>query len=61
MRVKWHGEVSSERKSNGGGPQGAKFGIWEYLAQSNHIADCVKPEYRFKFVDDLNVLEKSIF
>ena len=58
MRVKWHGEVSSERKLNGRGPQGATFGIWEYLAQSNNSADCVKPEYRFKFVDDLTVLEK---
>ena len=58
MRVKWHGEVSSERKLNGGGPQGATFGIWEYLAQSNNSADCVDPNYRFKFVDDLTVLEK---
>ena len=58
MVVKWHGETSSERKLNGGGPQGATFGIWEYLAQSNTSADCVDPEYRFKFVDDLTVLEK---
>ena len=53
MRVKWHGHISDERKLNGGGPQGATFGIWEYLAQSNNSADCVKPENRFKFVDDL--------
>ena len=46
------------RYLNGGGRQGATFGIWEYLAQSNHSADCVNPEYRFKFVDDLTVLEK---
>ena len=58
MKVKWHGETSEERKLNGGGPQGATFGIWEYLAQSNHSADCVNPDYRFKFVDDLSVLEK---
>ena len=36
----------------------ATFGLWEYLAQSNNNADCVDPEYRFKFVDDLTVLEK---
>jgi hypothetical protein len=48
MVVKWHGKISSERKLNGGGPQGATFGIWEYLAQSNNIADCVAPESRFK-------------
>ena len=58
MRVKWHGKISSERKLNGGGPQGATFGIWEYLAQSNNSADCVEPGNRFKFVDDLTVLEK---
>ena len=58
MKVKWRGLTSSERKLNGGGPQGATFGIWEYLAQSNNSADCVDPEYRFKFVDDLTVLEK---
>ena len=58
MRVKWHGKISSERRLNGGGPQGATFGIWEYLAQSNNSADCVEEENRFKFVDDLTVLEK---
>ena len=58
MRVKWHGVTSSVRDLNGGGPQGATFGIWEYLAQSNNSADCVDQNYRFKFVDDLTVLEK---
>ena len=58
MKVKWHGVNSSTRKLFGGGPQGATFGIWEYLAQSNDNADCVESDYRFKFVDDLTVLEK---
>ena len=58
MKVKWHGQTSSIRDLNGGGPQGATFGIWEYLAQSNESADCVNVDYRFKFVDDLTVLEK---
>ena len=58
MKVKWHGHTSSTRELNGGGPQGATFGIWEYLAQSNSNADCVNLDYRFKFVDDLTVLEK---
>ena len=58
MKVKWHGRLSTTRELNGGGPQGATFGIWEYLAQSNSNADCVNPERRFKFVDDLTVLEK---
>ena len=34
MTVKWNGKISTERKLNGGGPQGATFGIWEYLALS---------------------------
>ena len=34
------------------------FGIWEYLAQSYNNADCVNPDRRFKFVDDLSTLEK---
>ena len=58
MKVKWNGSMSTERKLNGGGPQGATFGIWEYLVQSNESADCVSPDYRLKFVDDLTVLEK---
>lgn len=58
MKVKLKGETSTERSLNGGGPQGASFGIWEYLAQSNNSAECVESDYKFKFVDDLTVLEK---
>ena len=58
MKVKWHGKKSTTRTLKGGGPQGATFALWEYLAQSNSNADCVDPEYRFKFVDDLTVLKK---
>ena len=58
MKVKWHGQTSTSRNLNGGGPQGATFGIWEYLAQSNNNANCVNPDRRFKFVDDLTTLEK---
>ena len=57
MSVKWHGCRSVPRKINGGGPQGATIGILEYLAQSNNSADCVSEEDRFKFIDDLSVLE----
>ena len=58
MTVKWNGVTSSKRDLNGGGPQGATFGVWEYLAQSNSNANCVDNQYRFKFVDDLTTLEK---
>ena len=57
MRVKWHGELSSEREMKGGGPAGSSFGLWEYLAQSNDNADCVDIKDRFKFVDDLSFVE----
>ena len=32
MTVKWNGKLSTERKINGGGPQGATLGIPEYLS-----------------------------
>ena len=44
MTVKWNGLTSTERKLNDGGPQGATFGIWEYLTQSNDNSDCVHPD-----------------
>lgn len=58
MKVKWHGETSTVRNLNGGGPQGATFRIWEYLAQSNDNSECVNQDSKFKFVDDLTILEK---
>ena len=57
MTVSWHGCQSTPRKINGGGPQGATLGILEYLSQSNNSADCVNEEDRFKFIDDLTILE----
>ena len=58
MKVKWKGVLSKSRDLIGGGPQGSIFGIWEYLTQSNENANCVPENYRFKFVDDLTILEK---
>ena len=57
MKVKWHGILSEKRELRGGGPQGSTFGIWEYLSQSNDNANCVDPNARFKFVDDLTFIE----
>ena len=57
MSVKWHGHISKPKKINGGGPQGATLGILEYLSQSNNNADFVDLEDKFKFVDDLTLLE----
>ena len=57
MSVKWHGCRSAPIKIHGGGPQGATLGLLEYLSQSNNSADMINVEDRFKFVDDLSVLE----
>ena len=57
MTVKWHGVKSLTRRINGGGPQGATLGILEYLSQSNNNANCVSVSDRYKFIDDLTILE----
>ena len=57
MVVKWKGTLSSLRNLNGGGPQGALWGILEYLSQSNNNTDFISPEKKFKFIDDLSILE----
>ena len=57
MVVKWHGQEPSLRKLNGGGPQGALWGILEYLSQSNDNTDFVSLARKFKFIDDLSILE----
>jgi hypothetical protein len=56
-RVKWNGETSSSRIFNGGGPQGGLMGILEYLSQTNENSNFIPEEDRFKFIDDLSVLE----
>ena len=57
MSVKWHGCRSVPRKVVGGGPQGATLGLLEYLSQSNNCADMVNESERFRFIDDLSLLE----
>ena len=57
MQVRYNDKYSQTYRLPGGGPQGTLLGLIEYFVQSNDNADCVDPEYRFKFVDDLTVLE----
>ena len=57
MQVKWHGQLSKPRKLPGSGAQGASLGNWEFLSQTNHNADSVPQEHRFKYIDDLTILE----
>ena len=57
MVVKWKGVKSSSRPLNGGGPQGGLLGIIEYTSQSNDNTDFVPNNRKFKFIDDLSMLE----
>ena len=41
----------------GSGAMGSSIGNQEFSSQTNHNSDCVPKENRFKFVDDLSVLE----
>ena len=57
MQVKWHGELSSLRDMPGGGPQGCILGQISFSSQSNDSGNFVPDEDRYKFVDDLSLLE----
>ena len=57
MRVKWKGLLSKERELPGGGPQGGTLGIEEYLSQSNGNTDFLEQDDKYKFIDDLSILE----
>ena len=57
MAVKWQQELSSVRKLPGGGPQGCRMGQESYCSQTNNNADCVSPDNRFKWIDDLSLIE----
>ena len=57
MTVKWHSKYSSVRKLPGGGPQGCYLGGLEYSSQSNDSGKFVSSDNRYKFVDDLSLLE----
>ena len=57
MRVKWNEKISSSRSLNGGGTQGGIMGILEYLSQTNDNVESIPLEDRFKFIDDLSILD----
>ena len=57
MKVKFNGSKSETLSLIGGGPQGSLIGQIMYLVQSNDNADCVSPEDRLKYIDDLSILQ----
>ena len=57
MVVKWRGLLSKSHPLPGGGPQGGTLGTEEYLSQSNRNTDFLDQDEKFKFIDDLSILE----
>ena len=57
MQVKLYGKLSCNRKLPGGGPQGDILGIIEHKSQFNDNTDFLDTESKFKYIDDLSVLE----
>ena len=57
MKVKFNGELSDFLALIGGGPQGTLLGQIEYLVQSNDNTENIPEEDRFKYIDDLSVLQ----
>ena len=57
MAVKWNGHLSTPHPLPGGGAQGGQLGQTEYLSQSNDNVDFLSAEDKYKFIDDLSILE----
>ena len=57
MQVRFNGELSDILSLIGGGPQGTLIGQIMYLVQTNSNADCVDKTDRFKYIDDLSILQ----
>ena len=57
MTVKWKGQFSSSRPLPGGGPQGGALGTIEYTSQTNENTNFIDEDDKYKFIDDLSVLE----
>ena len=57
MQVKWNGRLSSTKNLLGGGPQGGTLGIVEYKSQSNDNTDFLESNEKYKYIDDLSILE----
>ena len=57
MTVKFNEKSSRIYDLPGGGPQGTLIGGIEYSVQSNDNADFLEEDEKFKYVDDLSILE----
>ena len=61
MQVRLGNTYSSTFLLPGGAAQGTLLGVIQYLIQSNDNGDCVSQDMRFKYVDDLSILELVLF
>ena len=57
MAVKWNGKMSKKYPLPGGGAQGGQLGQLEYLSQSDNNVDFLDQKEKYKFIDDLSILE----
>ena len=57
MKVKWKKNLSTSRNLPGGGPRGGLLGIIEYKSQSNNNTDNINKNLKYKYIDDLSILE----
>ena len=57
MKIKWKKNLSSSRNLPGGGPQGGIMGILEYKSQSNNNTNNLNEKRKYKYIDDLSILE----
>ena len=51
------GVAITTREVPGGGPQGSTTGLLEYKSRTNNNCDFVPLNLRYKWVDDLSILE----
>ena len=56
-KVKWEKKLSSSRSLPGGGPQGGILGMIECKSQSNNNTDDLDEKQKYKYIDDLSILE----
>ena len=57
MTVKFNEKISETHDLPGGGPQGTLLGGIEYSVQSNDNVDFLEEDEKYKYVDDLSILE----
>ena len=56
-RIKWRDLLSKQRLLPGSGAQGSILGNIEYISQTNNNADHIPEEDKWKWIDDLTVIE----